>query len=87
MLVFPENMTPRDEIPPHKQVAAVIEAAIRDGRLRPGQHIPSEQALIDATGLTRKTVRRSVAVLRARGLVRTVPTRGTYVADPGDWLG
>lgn len=78
-LSFPE-MTPRDEIPPHRQVAAVIEDAIRSGDLRPGQPLPSEADLMAMTGLGRNTVRRAVKGLRDAGLVYTVATRGTYVS-------
>ena len=78
MLSFPE-MSARDEVPPHRQVAAVLEAAIRSGELAPDAPVPSEVSLMQQTGLGRKAVRKAVAVLRDNGLVRTVPTRGTYV--------
>jgi GntR family transcriptional regulator len=78
-LEFPV-MTARDEVPPHKQVAAVIEQAIRSGDLRPGQPLPSETDLMGLTGLGRNTVRRAVKGLRDAGLVYTVATRGSYVS-------
>jgi len=78
-LSFPE-MTPRDEIPPHRQVAAVIEDAIRTGELLPGQPLPSETDLMAMTGLGRNTVRRAMKTLRDAGWIYTVATRGSYVS-------
>lgn len=80
MLTFPE-MSARDEVPPSRQVAAIIEAAIRSGEFRPGSAIPSENDLMQMTGLGRKSVRKAVRILRDDGLVRTVATRGSYVRD------
>lgn len=85
-LVFPQ-MNARDEVPLYLQVANVIEQAIRDGSLAPGQVLPSESDLIGMTGCGRKTVRHAVAVLRDKGIVYSVAKRGTYVArgrPPGD---
>jgi DNA-binding GntR family transcriptional regulator len=73
-------MSPRDEVPPHRQVAAIIEHAIRTGDLLPGQPLPSEADLMGETGLGRNTVRRAVKVLRDAGLIYTVATRGSYVS-------
>ena len=71
---------PRGEIPPYRQVAAVIEAAIRDGSLRPGQVLPSWGDLSRMSGYGRTTIRKAMVVLRDAGLVYSIPTRGTYVA-------
>jgi DNA-binding GntR family transcriptional regulator len=44
-----------------------------------GRTIPSEKTLVQDYGLSRGTVRKAVQVLRERGIVDTVPQRGTYV--------
>ena len=44
-----------------------------------GRTIPSEKTLQQDYGLSRGTVRKTVQVLRERGLVDTVPQRGAFV--------
>jgi DNA-binding GntR family transcriptional regulator len=78
-LSFPDP-DPRGEIPPYLQVAAVIEAAIRDGSLRPGQVLPSWGDLSRMSGYGRTTIRKAMVVLRGKGLVYTIATRGTYAS-------
>jgi DNA-binding GntR family transcriptional regulator len=68
-------------IPRYRQIAEVIAARIERGELRPNRPIPSEKQLVGEFGVTRNTVRHAVAVLRERGLVFTVPQRGTFVAE------
>ena len=70
---------PLDPTPLYVQVADLVEARIKAGDLKPGQPIPSEKTLQQDYGVARGTVRRAVEVLRGRGLVVTVPQRGTFV--------
>jgi DNA-binding GntR family transcriptional regulator len=70
---------PLDPTPLYVQVADAVAARIKAGELKPGQPIPSEKTLQQDYGVARGTVRQAVAVLRDRGLVITVPQRGTYV--------
>lgn len=65
--------------PVYLQVADFIETRIRSGELPPGRTIPSESTLQQEYGISRGTARKAVAVLRERGLVDTVPMRGTFV--------
>ncbi len=69
-------------MPPYQQIADWLRQQIIAGDLRPGQVIPSEKDLVDLFGVARTTARRTVALLREEGLVRTVPQRGTYVTSP-----
>ena len=73
----------RAELPPHQQIAGWIAARIESGELQPGQPIDSEKDLMDTFGVARTTVRRAIAYLRETGAVRTVPGRGSYVAEGG----
>ncbi|MGO8961564.1 MAG: GntR family transcriptional regulator [Streptosporangiaceae bacterium] len=66
--------------PPHRQIAAWLRDEIASGRIEPGRKIPSEAWLMQAFGVARTTVRRSVAVLREQGLITTVQGRGSYAA-------
>jgi GntR family transcriptional regulator len=59
----------------------ILAGRIERGELQPNRPVPSETTLQQEFGLARGTVRHAMAVLRERGLVFTVPQRGTYVAE------
>lgn len=63
-------------------LAARIEAQIAAGDLLPGQRLPTEQAIMDATGVSRTVVREALATLRAKGLISTRQGLGAFVAEP-----
>jgi len=62
-----------------RTVETCLTAEIRDGQLSPGQRLPPEPALMARFTVGRHSVRRAVAALQARGLVRTLQGSGTYV--------
>jgi GntR family transcriptional regulator, phosphonate transport system regulatory protein len=62
-----------------KQVADAIEADIAAGRLSPGDRIAPEAQLAERFGVNRHTVRRGLADLAERGLVRATQGSGTFV--------
>lgn len=58
-------------------------AQITQGDLQPGQRLPTEQAIVTATGVSRTVVREALATLRAKGLITTRQGLGAFVAsDP-----
>jgi GntR family transcriptional regulator len=63
----------------YRQVADHIAARIDAGELRPGARLPGERALAEEYGVALGTVRRAVEELRERGLVETLPAKGTYI--------
>lgn len=69
-------------IPLHRQLGKLLASQIRTGQVRPGERFPSERDLCQAYGVSRTTVRQTVADLVASGLLMRVPARGTYVAAP-----
>jgi DNA-binding GntR family transcriptional regulator len=74
MVVDPDAPTPL-----YVQVADAIEARIEAGVLLPDRLIPSEKQLVQEFGVARGTVRKTIWLLRERGLAVTVVGRGTYV--------
>lgn len=72
-------LDPLSQTPLYVQLADLIAARIASGELQPRKPIPSETTLRQEYGCARGTVRSAVRLLRDRGLVITVPQRGTYV--------
>ncbi len=58
-----------------------IAARIEAGELPPNTRLPAERDLADEYGVSLGTARRATKELRQRGLVVTVPVKGTFVID------
>lgn len=63
-----------------ERVARIIEGKIADGTLPPGAMLRGERSMAEEYGVAISTVRRAVRDLRERGLVVTLPHKGTFVA-------
>jgi GntR family transcriptional regulator, transcriptional repressor for pyruvate dehydrogenase complex len=63
------------------EVVDRIAADIRNGKLRPGARLPTEQEMMAALGVSRTVVREAVAALRAEGLVATRQGVGAFVRE------
>lgn len=61
------------------QIADAIERRIAVGDLPVGARLPGEDDLAAEYGVASHTARRAVRVLRDRGLVATLPSKGTFV--------
>src|SRR5205085_12466916 len=62
-----------------RQVADGIERGIADGRFAAGDKLPGEMEIAETYRVNRHTVRRALATLAERGLVRAERGSGTYV--------
>lgn len=78
-----EQIDPWSPVPPYRQIAAALRAAIAAGKYGPGDQLPSEKTLEQTYGVARETARRAVRALREEGYAVTIPGRGSYV--PPDW--
>ncbi|MEO6839782.1 MAG: phosphonate metabolism transcriptional regulator PhnF [Bradyrhizobium sp.] len=65
-----------------RQVADGIERGIADGRFGAGEKLPGEMEIAETYRVNRHTVRRALATLAERGLVRAERGSGTYVEAP-----
>ncbi|MFG2010026.1 GntR family transcriptional regulator [Micromonospora sp. NPDC048868] len=72
---------PMSPTPLYVQLADLLGKRIEEGDLKARQPLPSESTLQQEYGLARGTVRQAIALLRERGLVVTLPQRGTFVID------
>ncbi|HYZ26404.1 MAG TPA: GntR family transcriptional regulator, partial [Geminicoccaceae bacterium] len=61
------------------EIARRIEEAIRLGRYKPGERLPTETALATGFGVSRNVVREAIA--RLNGLVRTRQGLGAFVEE------
>ncbi|MDQ0469424.1 FadR/GntR family transcriptional regulator [Labrys wisconsinensis] len=65
-------------------VASSISREIAQGRLKPGDQLPTEQVLATTFGVSRNVVREAIARLRSEGRVWSHQGRGAFVADKPD---
>ncbi|MHB8895811.1 MAG: GntR family transcriptional regulator [Candidatus Geothermincolia bacterium] len=68
--------------PAYVQLTQIIHDLILGGELRAGERIPSENELCAAFSLSRMTVRKAISELVARGMLRSVRGKGTFVVNP-----
>jgi GntR family transcriptional regulator len=64
---------------PYQDIVDELRASILEGRLEPGERLPSENELAERYRTSRPTVRRAIALLKAGGLVTTEQGRGVFV--------
>ncbi len=71
----------RDKLP--QQIIRNIRNMVLDGRLKPGDKLPSEQELIKTFSVSRQTIREVLRVLEAQGLLSIRPGAGggTFVRE------
>jgi GntR family phosphonate transport system transcriptional regulator len=65
-----------------RQIAERVEADILAGALAPHARLPNEVELSRRYAVNRHTVRRALAALATKGLIRATPGRGTFVEPP-----
>jgi GntR family transcriptional regulator len=65
--------------PLHEQVYSAITDAIRSGRLRPGDRLPTERRFCEQFEVSRATVRRALGRLVEEGIIEAHVGRGSFV--------
>ena len=68
-------------IPRYRQLKELIIRRISTGELRPRDRVPSENELVDSTGVSRMTANRALRELTDEGYVERIAGVGTFVAD------
>lgn len=63
-----------------ERVARDVEERIGSGQLPPGSMLRGERSMAEEYGVAISTVRRAMRDLRERGVVVTLPHKGTFVA-------
>jgi len=73
---------PRDPRPAYEQIADDLRAAIKEGRLQPGDRFPTEREHAARYGVAVATYRQALSVLREQGWLATQKRHGTVVLRP-----
>jgi GntR family transcriptional regulator len=67
-------------VPFYRQLAEILREDIAAGRLKAGQRLATEFELMDRFGVSRTTVRQTIARLQREGLISVHRGKGTFVA-------
>jgi DNA-binding GntR family transcriptional regulator len=74
----------RDQQLPSARIVSSLIDQIRSGELRPGDQVPTLDAICKTYSVSRVTALRALGILRESGWITTVPRWGSFVADtPG----
>ena len=65
-----------------EQLADALVAGIGEGRLVPGQRLPTEAALVERFGVSRTVVREALSRLKTLGLLESRQGSGAYICQP-----
>ncbi|GAA1905152.1 FadR/GntR family transcriptional regulator [Lapillicoccus jejuensis] len=81
----PPAFSPVRSVRLYERIVEQIEQAIDEGRLRPGERLPSERELVTQLGASRATVREALRVLQSAGVLESRPgdPLGPRVVTPG----
>ena len=60
--------------------AEYLKKQIEEGRLKPGQQLPSERTLQEELGVSRFTLREALARLSALGIIEIAHGKGAFIA-------
>jgi DNA-binding FadR family transcriptional regulator len=74
---------PLRHAPAYRVLSDRIERRILDGHLKPGDPLPTEQALAETFGVNRSTVREAIRLLEQEGLLVRAAGRRLRIAQPG----
>jgi DNA-binding LacI/PurR family transcriptional regulator len=75
-------MIERDNSQPiYVQIQNILENMLKEGQLKPGDAVPSENEFADTLHVSRLTVRKAYSELVRQGLFYTVQGKGTFVSE------
>jgi GntR family transcriptional regulator len=65
----------------YAEIAAMLRSDIAEGRLKPGQQLPTERELIEGQNTSVTVVRAALAQLRGEGLIESRQGKGSFVRE------
>ncbi len=75
------NLDYQSRTPIYKQIVSEIERYITLGILKPKEQLMSIREMAITLGINPNTVKKAYTELEQRGIIITVSTKGTFVAD------
>ena len=94
MTASPFTLDPQERLSLGENIAHHIQGLLHQGRLRPGDTLPSQRELAQQYGTSVAAVREAISILSAAGVVDARPGRGTLILEAGAqppsvnlWLG
>ena len=81
----PDDFQPSEMAYLYQELADFVAGQIQRGDMKPGTRLPPEREFAELYRVSIGTARRATRELRERGLVVTLPIKGTFVVDtPGE---
>ncbi|HYO95951.1 MAG TPA: GntR family transcriptional regulator [Polyangiaceae bacterium] len=77
------RVAPGNDTPLYEQIAAQLRRAISEGKVKPGERLPSARELGESLAVHMHTVLRAYDELREEGLLDVRPGRGVVVLGSG----
>jgi len=71
-----------DNSPLYKQLVRNVISAIRSGKLKPGQSLPSMNELAEQLNVSKETVKKAYSILRDTEYITAIQGKGVFVNSP-----
>ena len=78
------NLDYQSRIPIYEQIINQVERYIALGIYKPMEQLPSVRELASNLGINPNTVKKAYSELELKGVIVTISTKGTFVADDTD---
>lgn len=75
------NLDYQSRIPIYEQIVNGIEKYVAIGLLKEKMQIPSIREMASNLGINPNTVKKSYDILENRGIITTISTKGTFIAE------
>ena len=75
------NLDYQSRTPIYEQIINNIEKYVALGILKEKEQIPSIREMASVIGVNPNTVKKSYDILEARGIIRTISTKGTFISE------
>lgn len=76
------NINPRLSTPVYQQVMDGIKEMVARGILAPGERIPTVREMAAELSLNPNTIAKAYQRLEQEGIIETMRSRGTFIAEP-----
>lgn len=76
----------RDARPIYEQIQDAVRRLILSGALSPGEKLPSVRELASQLAINPNTIQKAYHELEADGFIHSVAGKGSFAADPSDFL-